>query len=136
MLTARLGRQNVLDYMALLGGTPEYRDKNPWDTPRDLVLYMRAAVEFERVDAELGGLLMEDMINAWTNDRIRAGTPSEVVVAHKTGNLLGVVNDVGLVEAPAGDYYLAIMSSGVPDDETGGAVEQRVAEMVYEAIGE
>ena len=79
---------------------------------------------------------MDDLIHAWTNDRIRAGTPSEVVVAHKTGNLIGVVNDVGLVEAPAGDYYLAIMGHGVPDDETGGAVEARVAEMVYEAIGE
>ena len=33
MLTARLGRQRVLDFMAGLGGTPSYHEGNAWDTP-------------------------------------------------------------------------------------------------------
>jgi beta-lactamase class A len=136
MLVSRLGRQHVLDYMTSLGGAPVYQDGNPWDTPRDLVRYMRAAQDFSGEDADLGGRLASDLTHTESVDRIRAGTPAAVIVAHKIGNLLGTVNDVGLVKAPAGDYYLAMMSSGVPSDEAGAAVEQHVAQMVYEAIGE
>ena len=136
MLTSRLGRQHVLDFMAGLGGSAVYREGNPWATPSDLVLYMRAASDFARQDAKLGGRFMSDLTHTEFTDRIRAGTPASVVVAHKIGNLIGVVNDVALVKAPAGDYYLAMMSSGVPSDEAGAAVEKRVAAMVYEAIGD
>jgi beta-lactamase class A len=135
MLTSRLGRQHVLDFMAGLGGSAFYREGNPWDTPSDLVRYLRAANDFARQDADLGGRLMSDLTHTEFPDRIRAGTPAGVVVAHKTGNLIGVVNDVALVKAPAGDYYLALMSSGVLNDEAGAVVEKRVAQMVYQAIG-
>ena len=135
MLVSRLGRQHILDFMATLGGSPLFKDGVVWDTTQDLVRYMRAANDFAGHDADLGGLLMSDLTHTESTDRIRAGTPDEIVVAHKIGNLLGVVNDVGLVRAPAGDYYLALMSTGVPNDEAGAAVEEHVAQMVYEAIG-
>lgn len=36
-------------------------------------------------------------------------------VAHKTGSLKGIRNDVGVVYAPAGPYFIALMSKGSPD---------------------
>ena len=135
MLVSRLGRRHILDFMATLGGAPLFNDGVVWDTTLDLVRYMQAANDFAAQDADLGGLLMSDLTHPKSTDRIRSGTPAVIVVAHKIGNLLGVVNNVGLVRAPAGDYYLALMSSGVPDDETGAGVEEHVAQMVCEAIG-
>jgi beta-lactamase class A len=43
--------------------------------------------------------------------------PPGVRVAHKTGELNGIVHDVGVVYAPRGVYVLALLSDRVTDKE-------------------
>jgi beta-lactamase class A len=69
-----------------------------------------------------------------SDSRIPALLPKGIVVAHKTGTIRGVRNDVGIVEAPTGPYAVAILSRGVPSDIR---TDVRIAEIslaVYEAF--
>jgi beta-lactamase class A len=51
------------------------------------------------------------------NDMIGNGFPPNVRVAHKTGELNGIVHDVGIVYAPRGSYVLALLSDKVSNKE-------------------
>src|SRR5207237_1263849 len=42
--------------------------------------------------------------------RIPLRLPGDVVVSHKTGTLRGVVNDVGIVHAPRGDFTACFLT--------------------------
>lgn len=51
------------------------------------------------------------------NDMIGSAAPEGVIVAHKTGELDGILHDVGVVYAPRGAYVLALLSDEVTDKE-------------------
>lgn len=50
-------------------------------------------------------------------DMIPAGLPPGTSVAHKTGELTGVLHDAGIIAGPGGDYVLVLMGQGVTDRE-------------------
>ncbi len=135
ILRDKVGRENILNYMQSLGGSAVY-DDTPWGTPNDLIIYMKAVDKFATAHPDVGKYLIDDLKNTLFNDRIRAGTPKQVPVAHKIGNLDGVRNDVGIVYAPKGRYILAITSKNVPDVTKAEKAEAEVAKIVYTAIGE
>ncbi len=134
ILVGALGREGIFKFMQGISGRTLPDQGTPVDTPQNLVAYMKAAVEFAEVNPELGNLLLDDLKNTIFSDRIRAGTPPEVAVGHKVGNLAGTVNDVGIVFARK-PYILAVMSKNVSDDSSAAEVEAQVAKMVYESIG-
>jgi beta-lactamase class A len=45
------------------------------------------------------------------NDRIPAGLPKTAVVAHKTGNLPGLIHDAGIIFTPAGPRVVVVTTS-------------------------
>ena len=51
------------------------------------------------------------------NDMIGSGMPDNLRVAHKTGELNGILHDVGIVYASEGPYVLALLSDKVTDKE-------------------
>jgi hypothetical protein len=65
------------------------------------------------------------------NDRFPALLPAGTRLAHKTGNLPGVVHDAGVIWTPAGPRILAALAEGVPDDGHAATVIQRLALLVY-----
>jgi beta-lactamase class A len=52
-----------------------------------------------------------DLLKAQTiNNRLPVGLPAGTVVAHKTGDLNGLVHDAGIVYGPKGAYIITVMS--------------------------
>ena len=49
------------------------------------------------------------------NDRLPAYLPEGTVVAHKTGNLDGLVHDAGVIFAPAGPVIVVVLTEDVPE---------------------
>ena len=47
--------------------------------------------------------------------RIQLRLPDETIVAHKTGSLSGVVNDVGVIHAESGFLTVCFLTDGQPD---------------------
>ena len=63
--------------------------------------------------------MLELLFGQQVNDRIPQGLSSDVKVAHKTGDLLGICcADVGIVFAPEGDYLLCFICNGQSDQQS------------------
>ena len=63
----------------------------------------------------LYGDLLAALDNNLRNQRIPALLPDDVVVAHKTGSLNGVVNDVGIVRGQGVAFAVAFLTDGQSD---------------------
>jgi beta-lactamase class A len=70
------------------------------------------------------------------NERIPAGLPENIVVAHKTGSIKGVRNDAGIVYAPAGPYVIALFSKGLADEKGGVDCLADLSRIIWEAFAE
>jgi beta-lactamase class A len=49
------------------------------------------------------------------NDRLPAYLPEGTIVAHKTGNLDGLVHDAGVIYTPSGPVVVVIMTEDVEE---------------------
>lgn len=70
----------------------------------------------------------------WLNDRIPAGIPEEIEVAHKIGNLEGVHQDAGIVFGKERDYIIVILNKNINPGTAREKVKQ-IAELSYEYVG-
>lgn len=77
----------------------------------DAALDLLAAAQRDPIHADL----MLAMSNNLRGQRIPALLPEAVVVAHKTGSLNGVVNDVGVVRGLAVAFAVAFLTDGQSD---------------------
>jgi len=99
--------------MANTGFDAEYFLTTPADMLTFLVALGRGGLVSEAASNGMLNLLRRQTVN----DRIPALLPSWVTVAHKTGELPGVRNDVGIVEVPEGRFALAVFSLYADEDE-------------------
>lgn len=133
MLVNKLDRDHVLAYMASLGAKAKSTDDTNYATPDDLVIYMKEVLIFANDNPALGSVLLKDLENTVFYERIAAGVPEGVTIAHKIGSLDSDVNDMAIVFAPSGKYVLTIMSRDV-NEETANGVEDQVSRMVWDAV--
>ena len=120
MLLRLLGRKNLKDYMRSLGGIVVDDARNV-SCPRDMALYMKKIYEFCEENKELGSELIGYFKNTVFNDRIPKLLPAGVEIAHKIGNQVGALHDVGIVfiDEP---YIISIMSKNVNETEAYDAI--------------
>ena len=82
-------------------------------------LYMQL-LRGEVVDAAASQEMLNLLAQQQINDRLPVLLPGDTVVAHKTGNLDGLVHDAGVIFAPAGPIIVAVLTEnvdeGVADD--------------------
>ena len=72
------------------------------------------------------------------NDEIPAGLPSGTRVAHKTGQITGVLHDAAIVFPPEGraPFILVVLTRGIPDEKLARALIQDVARHVWTVLME
>ncbi len=129
MLEARLGKQNLINFMKETGGQTVYPGGQNISTPRDNAIYMEAALNFSKSNAE-GEKLMFDLAHTiWNTGLNRYIT--EVQVAHKEGDIMGVADDVGVVYADK-PYILSVMSKGHDDVEAGFERIGEISRMIFD----
>lgn len=68
------------------------------------------------------------------NDIIPRYLPAGTQVAHKTGSLRGVRNDVGIVYAPDGPIAIALFAKRLGDQVAGGDTLARIARAAWETF--
>lgn len=132
MLMRFVGRTNVKKFMREMGGTVVSDTKNI-SCPKDMGLYLKKVYEFCNSNGELGEELMDNMIKTDFHDRLPLLLPENIKIAHKTGNLIGIVHDVGIVfeDKP---YILAVMSKDVISDGEANTVISNVSKKVYDFV--
>lgn len=130
LLERRLGKENIANFMRELGGTVVYPNGENVSTPRDMALYMKAALSFAQQSQE-GKKLMYDLAHTIWNTGLNRFIADQVEVAHKEGDITGVANDVGVVYARH-PYVLAIMSKGHYDVEAGFEEIGHISKVIYD----
>lgn len=132
MLLRHFGRKNLKNYMRSLGGTVVKDNKNV-SCPKDMAIYMKDVYEFCNSNGELGEEFKHNLCNTVFNDRLPKLLPKEVKVAHKVGNQIEAVHDVGIIYTDK-PYVLTVMSKGIVSEEEACNVIAEISKKVYDVV--
>jgi beta-lactamase class A len=121
-------RRGVEDSKAYAAGLNNTATAN--DLARLLVALARGEAASEASSAEIVRILLAQEFN----DRIPAGLPAGVPVAHKTGEITGVAHDAAIVYPPGGrPYVLVILTRGYADPAGAARLMAELSALVWEA---
>jgi beta-lactamase class A len=67
------------------------------------------------------------------NDRLPRDLPPGIAVAHKTGDLIGLIHDAGLIGAPSGPRIAVVLTSGGTEPEAKDLIA-KIGALVYSAV--
>lgn len=104
-------------------------------TPRDVAAFFALLLGGGVVDRLRSEQMLRLLGRQTVNDRFPALLPAGTDLAHKTGNLPGVVHDAGVLAAPAGPVVLVALAQDLPDEARATDVLQRLALVVYRHHG-
>ncbi len=100
-------------------------------SPADMLRLLEMIALGEAVNPKASGEMVRLMAQQRVNDRIPSLLPGGTIVAHKTGNLPGVVNDVGIVYGPSGPFVVAVLVDGTTDEAEATRAAADIALMAY-----
>jgi len=104
-------------------------------TAYDLMLLFEKIEKEELVNAEASMAMMDILLNQQFNKIIPAKLPKNVKVAHKTGEIIGVRHDSGIVFLPGGrKYVLILLSKDLKDEDAGVQAMANVSEIIYHYV--
>ena len=106
---------------------------NNTTTARALATLMAAIAEGRAVDADASRDMVEILARQHFNDRIPAGVPRGVRVAHKTGDITRIQHDAAIVFARR-PYVLVILIRGLDDAKKGSALAAQISRAVFESV--
>lgn len=115
---------------AALAETPE----NNISTPRDYLRLNEAIEKGEGLSAAAREGVLDILKRQKLNSRIPEQLPFGTKVAHKTGSVRGVANDVGIVYAGDVTYAIALMSKGSPSSVASERTLSDISKLIYEAF--
>jgi beta-lactamase class A len=125
MIEDRVGRTHInrtLDelglHMTRVGpfgpDAPDLLDGYAYTTPRDMLKLYQLLAGGTAVDGVASREMLNLLLANQVNDRLPALLPPGTPVAHKNGELDGVLNDAGIVYGPKGPFAIAVLSRNVP----------------------
>jgi beta-lactamase class A len=100
-------------------------------TPQDAARFMQLLYEGKLANGADTRQMLDYLSHTAFNDRIPAGLPAGIVVAHKIGTQVNVENDVALVQMPGRPYVLSIFAKDVTEANA-VPVEQAISRTVYQ----
>jgi beta-lactamase class A len=149
MLMDRLTRGSVNGTFDALGlhstrihtftaGDPLPANAPPATTAGDMLHFFEQLAGGTAVDADSNHEMLDLLLGNEVNDRIPAQLPPGTPVAHKTGDLEGILNDAGIVYGPVEPFAIVVLSSNIPDAgppdslATGRVAIARIARVAYD----
>ena len=102
-------------------------------TPRAIGTYLTMLAKKQLISAAASDRMLARLERQQINNRLPADLPDGVVVAHKTGNLVGAVHDAGIIFTPFGPRIVVAMTWDAYDDEA-DALIANIGSIVYSAV--
>ena len=142
-----VGAKNVMNTMRELGanhiqvlrgvedGKAFEKGLNNTTTAFDLLVIFEAMARGKAVSPGASQQMIDILLHQQFNKMIPARLPTTVKVAHKTGNITGVLHDSGIVFLPNGhSYVLVLLSKNIDNEETATNLLAGISEMVYKYV--
>lgn len=101
-------------------------------TPEDMARFFWLLMNGRVVSPDASAAMLAILEQQTINDRLPVLLPPGTDVAHKTGNLPGVIHDAGIVSTPTGPVIVAALAEAMPNEARATATIQRLALTVYE----
>ena len=102
-------------------------------TPRVIAQYFTLLAKRQLVSVAASDRMLARLERQRINDRLPAQLPSNVVVAHKTGNLAGVTHDAGIIYTPFGPRVVVGMTWDAGEDDAKHLLAS-LGSLVYAAV--
>jgi beta-lactamase class A len=131
ILIRYLGRTNIQNYLNNQG-LAEIQMVTNDVTPRAMAKLLKRIYDEELLTSKNTELLFGYMKGSLTPERLVAGVPKTVEVAHKIGSWSGAISDIGIVFANSRPYAIAVYSEGVAWGAVTDAVIAGINRKVYE----
>jgi beta-lactamase class A len=146
LLLDRLGASQINDSMRQLGAMDGHVLRGVQDdkafaarmnntlSARDLQVLLRALAVGGDAFSESSRTAMLDLLKAQEfNEKIPAGLPPGIPVAHKTGDVTGVHHDAAIVYPPGEHpYILVVLTAGIADPKRADQAIARLSRAVWE----
>lgn len=143
MLVNEIGRGNINLYLRSIGLSQSYivddtmlnEPPLPMNhtTPEEMALLLIKIQQARIFNSRSSAEMLSFMKNQRYRWGIWRGVPRGVIVADKTGEVGGVLNDAGIVYSPAGPYALSIFTDGFNKLREARLLINQVATTAYEA---
>ena len=132
-----LGGQNI-DASLAKWGIPDFHvafneSEDNVATPRAIGQFFTLLAKKQLVSAAASDRMLARLERQQINDRLPAGLPDNVVVAHKTGNLVGLTHDAGIIYTPSGPRVVVVMTWDAFAEEA-NALIANIGALVYGAV--
>lgn len=102
-------------------------------TAYDLLLIYESLLENKFTSESLTDQMIGILLQQKHKSRIPAKLPKEVKVAHKTGSIIGVGHDSGIIFLPDGrKYVLVLLSKNVKDEKAVIEAQSDASRIIYE----
>jgi beta-lactamase class A len=132
MLGSRVGATRVNASIAALGmETTHYSLERMTTSALDMLHLMDVLAQGKAVSTSASADMLHLLLRQRVNDRLPRLLPGNVQIAHKTGNLPGTVNDVGVVYGPSSTIAIAALVSDTSDEAAAATGIARAALAAY-----
>ncbi len=108
---------------------------NNTTTAYDLLIIFEAIAKGKTVSPGASQQMIDILLHQQFNSIIPARLPALVKVAHKTGNITGILHDSGIIFLPDGHtYVLVLLSKNIQNEATATEILARISEMIYQYV--
>jgi beta-lactamase class A len=130
MLGSRVGGPRINGTLAALGmDTTHYSLERMTTSALDMLHLLDLMARGRAVSPAASADMVHLLLRQRVNDRLPRLVPDDVQVAHKTGNLPGTVNDVGLLYSPSSTVAIAALVSDTTDETAAATAIARAAQV-------
>ena len=143
MVIARLGGMSALDQRfrswglvstAINSLLPDLSGTNT-TSPRDMALLMTRISQGELVSMRSRDRLLDIMQRTVNRSQLPQGLGKGATIAHKTGDIGGMIGDVGLIDMPSGKRYaLTVLVKRSFNDDRAYDLVQKASRVVYQYL--
>lgn len=98
----------------------------------DMAILFRKIFQEKVTNHALTSELLSFLKDGEIEDRLPALLPPETTVYHKTGNAIGSLHDVGIIQSGKTKYYLGIFTSDVTNEQETIALMAKISKLVYD----
>ncbi len=102
-------------------------------TPRAVGQYFTLLAKKQLISVAASDRMLARLERQEINNRLPAELPDGVVIAHKTGNLLGLTHDAGIIYTPSGPRVVVAMTWDTYEDDADTFIAN-IGSIVYGAV--
>lgn len=127
-----LGAKQMTVLRGVEDGKAYQKGLNNTATARDLATVLAAIEQGKAASASSTQAMRTILLAQELNDEIPAGLPPGTPVAHKTGQITGVLHDAAIVYPPGRTpYILVVLTSDIPNDKVARSLIVDLSRSVY-----